>query len=588
MIFGKHINKFYLIYSWVLLIGVVSLIAVDAAQLQIPKVYSELIDGLIVNTEHPAITLTLERLRTLMFQMLIIAGVMVVGRFVWRICFFGTAIKVEKRLRSEMFDHAKDLSQQYYQVNKVGDLMALFTNDLETINECVGDGFLMLIDALALGSLAIYNMFTIHGLLALTALIPLIIMAVVGVLVGKTMSRKWKERQEAFSELSDFAQESYSGIAVIKAFVKETKEIMAFKKINVKNEDTNVSFVKTAVLMRVLITLFIQTVIITILGYGGYLALKGAFSVGTLIEFYSYFTAAIWPMMALSNLIDMTARGRASLKRVSNFLDAPIDVQDREDVVDVDHIEGNIEFRNLTFKYPDGENDVLHDVSFKINAGENVGIIGKTGCGKTTVVDLILRTYNVDDGTIFIDDKDINTIPIKTLRNNAAYVPQDNFLFSDTIENNIAFAFDEVDEEKVVKYAQLADIDGDIAGFDHGYKTVLGERGVTISGGQKQRTSIARALMKDANILILDDSVSAVDTKTEAILLNNLRETRKGKTTILIAHRISTIEKMDKILLMDDGKIIAIGTHEELLVNCDQYKKMVELQKLEDEVGGDN
>ena len=588
MIFGKHINKFYLIYSWVLLIGVVSLIAVDAAQLQIPKVYSELIDGLIVNTEHPAITLTLERLRTLMFQMLIIAGVMVVGRFVWRICFFGTAIKVEKRLRSEMFDHAKDLSQQYYQVNKVGDLMALFTNDLETINECVGDGFLMLIDALALGSLAIYNMFTIHGLLALTALIPLIIMAVVGVLVGKTMSRKWKERQEAFSELSDFAQESYSGIAVIKAFVKETKEIMAFKKINVKNEDTNVSFVKTAVLMRVLITLFIQTVIITILGYGGYLALKGVFSVGTLIEFYSYFTAAIWPMMALSNLIDMTARGRASLKRVSNFLDAPIDVQDREDVVDVDHIEGNIEFRNLTFKYPDGENDVLHDVSFKINAGENVGIIGKTGCGKTTVVDLILRTYNVDDGTIFIDDKDINTIPIKTLRNNAAYVPQDNFLFSDTIENNIAFAFDEVDEEKVVKYAQLADIDGDIAGFDHGYKTVLGERGVTISGGQKQRTSIARALMKDANILILDDSVSAVDTKTEAILLNNLRETRKGKTTILIAHRISTIEKMDKILLMDDGKIIAIGTHEELLANCDQYKKMVDLQKLEDEVGGDN
>ena len=294
--------------------------------------------------------------------------------------------------------------------------------------------------------------------------------------------------------------------------------------------------------------------------------------------------------MAISRLIEMSSRGKASLNRISELLDTPIDVIDKENVrKDINSINGKIEVKNLTFRYPDSDYDSLSNVSFTINAGENIGIIGKTGAGKTTLVDLILRTYNVDDNSIFIDDYDINTLPIKLVRENAAYVPQDNFLFSDTIEKNIAFAYEGIaNQDDVIKVAKLADLHSNIEEFKEGYQTLLGERGVTISGGQKQRTSIARALLKNASILILDDSVSAVDTKTEKIIIDNLKNTRSGKTTILIAHRISTIEHMDKILFIDDGKVVAFGTHEQLIATCGEYGKMVELQKLEDEYGGAN
>jgi len=293
----------------------------------------------------------------------------------------------------------------------------------------------------------------------------------------------------------------------------------------------------------------------------------------------------VWPIMAVSELIDMTSRGKASLNRVSELLDAEPVVRDRPGVEDLQEIRGSIEFRDLTFRYPDGEFDALEHVSFTIEAGENVGLVGKTGSGKTTLVDLILRTYNVADGSLFIDGKDVNDLSIRSVRQGCAYVPQDNFLFSDTIEHNIAFGVDRADRTTVTEAAKLADIHGNIKDFSQGYETVLGERGVTVSGGQKQRISIARALLKDAPILILDDSVSAVDTKTEKTILENLRQTRAGKTTILIAHRISTIEQMDKILFIDDGKLEAVGTHEALYAGHAAYRKMVDLQKLEEEGG---
>ena len=305
-----------------------------------------------------------------------------------------------------------------------------------------------------------------------------------------------------------------------------------------------------------------------------------------LIEFIGYFTAIIWPVMAVSELIEMHSRGKASLLRISALLDAKSDVTDAPGVVEPDApLTGKIEFKGLSFRYPDTERDVLSDVSFTIEAGERVGVVGKTGSGKTTIVDLILRTYNVPDGTLFIDGYDVNRIPIKTVRRHAAYVPQDNFLFSDTIRNNIAFASDVDGEELVRNAAILSDVHDNIVEFPDGYSTLLGERGVTVSGGQKQRISIARALMKDAPILILDDSVSAVDTKTEKKILENLRELRKGKTTILIAHRISTVEEMDKLLFVEDGRVIAVGRHEDLLSSCPAYRTMVDLQQLEEKGG---
>ena len=589
MIFGKHINRYYLRYAPMLLLGLLALVMVDFLQLEIPKMYAMVIDGMsygyiIENgVQIPFdLDLLLDRICLPMVKVIL---AMVFGRFMWRYAFFGSAAKMECDLRNRMFSHAKELSHEYYQVNKVGDLMSLFTNDMDTVQECFSWGVMQLFDALLLGTLAIINMWGMNPLLTILSLIPMAFLFASATIVGKRLRKKWNARQEAFSRLSDFSQESFSGIAVIKAFVKEGKELWAFKKLNIENENVNIDHTKTAVLFRVLVTMFVESVICIILGYGGYLVYTEIFTVGQLLEFIGYFNAIIWPIMAVSELIDMTSRGKASLDRISELLDAPIHVKDREGVQDLDKIRGNIEFRDLTFRYPDGEFDVLKNVSFTISAGENVGLIGKTGSGKTTLVDLILRTYNIADGMLFIDGHDVNDISIRSLRNGCAYVPQDNFLFSDTIENNIAFGVDDHDANAVAAAAKSADVHDNISEFQQGYETVLGERGVTVSGGQKQRISIARALMKNAPILILDDSVSAVDTKTERAILENLRTTRSGKTTILIAHRISTIEKMDKILFIDDGCLAAVGTHEALYETCAEYRKMVDLQRLEEEGG---
>ena len=586
MIFGKHINRYYLRYSPILLLGVFTLIVIDYVQLTIPKLYKMVINGIndgVVELDGVIRAFDMDfLLDEVCLPLITIILAMVFGRFLWRICFFGTAVKVEIDLRSRMFDHCKDLSQQYYQTNKVGNLMSLFTNDLETIHECFAWGILMLCDALFLGALAAREMFGMDRLLTFLSLIPMVFLFVIGMILDKYMTKKWDERQESFSKLSDFSQESFAGIAVIKAFVKEAKELSAFRKLNRENEKVNVEYTRLSVALNISVTLFVESVICVILGYGGYLVYNGDFNAGELVEFISYFTTIVWPIMAISELISIGSRGKASLKRISELLDAKIDVVDRDGVSDPGEIKGNIEFKNLSFSYPGCDYTALHDVSFKINAGENVGIIGKTGSGKTTLVDLILRTYNVDDGALFIDGHDVNDISIESVRRHAAYVPQDNFLFSDTIENNIAFATDSGSLEDVIESAKLSDVHGNIEEFAEKYGTVLGERGVTVSGGQKQRISIARALMKNAPILILDDSVSAVDVKTEKIILDNLRSIRQGKTTILIAHRITTIEKMDKIIFVDDGTVAAVGTHEELCRTCPDYNTMVELQKLDD------
>ena len=589
MIFGKHINRYYIRYAGWLVLGLFALVIVDWFQLVIPNMYQQVINGMNtgfveVDGVQKVFDLTF-LLDEICMPMVWIILAMVFGRFLWRVAFFGVGIRVEADLRNRMFDHAKDLSCEYYQVNKVGNLMSSFTNVLDTIQECFAWGLLMFFDAAFLGVLAIIKMWNMDYILTLFAMIPMVFLLGASMVLGSYMMKKWDVRQAAFSKLSDFSQESFSGIAVIKAFVKEAKELIAFKKLNEENETANVDYTKSSVLLRILTTLFIESVICVILGYGGYLVYKGQFNAGQLVEFIGYFTAIVWPIMAVAELIDMVSRGNASLKRIGELLEAKQNVIDREGVKELKEIKGDIEFKNLTFRYPDGEYDVLEDVSFRIHAGENIGLVGKTGAGKTTLVDLILRAYNVPDGTLFIDGHDVNTVAIRDVREGCAYVPQDNFLFSDTIENNISFGTDEKSHSVVVEAAVLADVDSNIKEFKDGYDTVLGERGVTVSGGQKQRISIARALMKNAPILILDDSVSAVDTKTERTILKNLRETRAGKTTILIAHRISTIEQMDKILFIEEGKVIAFGTHTQLYHNCPSYQKMVDLQKLEEEGG---
>ena len=591
MIFGRCINRYYLRHAPVLLLGILSLLTVDYIQLLIPELYRLVING--VNLGQVAVDgQTLPFTREVLMQhiclpMIYIVVLMVIGRFLWRICFFGSAIKVTADLRERMFDHSRQLSQQYYQVNKVGNLMSLYTNDLDTIQECFGDGILMFFDAAVLGIMALVKMWQMDYKLTLLALIPAAIMFAIGTVMSQAMTKRWEERQQAFSDLSDFAQENFSGIAVIKAFVKELKELTAFRKLNKENEEINVIYTKIATLLEVLVTLFVESVICVILGYGGWLVYRGQFNAGQLVEYIGYFEAIVWPIMAISMLIEKTARGKASLNRITELLDAPIDVADREGVADLQNPRGGIEFRHLSFRYPDGEYDVLKDISFTIAPGESVGLVGKTGAGKTALVDLLLRTYNVPDGTLFVDGQDVNTVSIHSVRNACAYVPQDNFLFSDTIAHNISFGVDDATQEDIDRAAALADVRDNIVDFKDGYETVLGERGVTVSGGQKQRISIARALLKNAPILILDDSVSAVDTRTERIILNNLKASRAGKTTLLIAHRISTVEQLDKIVFLEDGRVEAVGPHDELYRSCAEYRRMVDLQRLEDEEGED-
>ncbi len=585
MIFGKHVNRYYLKYSPLIILGLIALFFVDALHLVIPQLYGMIINGIdsgvvkVNNVEYVFdMTFLLDQI---CLPMIIIIIIMVFCRFLWRICLFGSGVLMETHLRGRMFDHAKDLSQQYYQTNKVGNLMSYFTNDLQTIHNCFAHGLLMFFDALIICTMATYKMIVMHPILALLSLIPIIIFFFCSFVVKKYMSIKWRERQEAFSNLSDHAQETFAGIAVIKAYVKEGYELLRFKKLCKDNENKNVEYVKLSQLLSILLLLFTEAITCIIIGYGGYLVHENILNAGQLVEFIGYFTSMIWPVTAIGELINLNSQGKASLERIGEFLDTKPDVAD-VNVSDNIEIKGKIEFKGLTFAHPNTNRDILKNVSFVINEGERVGLIGRTGAGKTTIVDLILRTYNVPDGTVFIDGTDINRIPIKTLRAAAAYVPQDNFLFSDTIENNIAFATDDGTFEQVVDAAIMADVHGNIEEFQHKYQSVLGERGVTVSGGQKQRISIARALMKNAPILILDDSVSAVDVNTEKTILSNLNKLREGKTTILIAHRISTIENMDKIIFIDDGEIIAIGTHAELYETCEDYRNLVDLQKLDD------
>lgn len=586
MITGKYINKFYIKYFWYFFFGVLFLIAIDILQLLIPEVVGKMIDGVKDNSLFDN-----DIIWKYLLELVIVALSLLIGRFAWRFLFFGASTRIGADLRSNLFNHSLNLSNQFYKEHKIGGLMALYTNDLDVITDSFGDGFIFLVDAVFLGILSFVKMIIVNWILALISLIPLTIMLISTLILSKLLEQKFKEKQEAYDSLSDFTEENFTGIHVIKAFVKEQIEVREFQKANKNNYDKEIAHVRLSTLLNIVLDGFIMLILAIMLGLGAYYVVSGkvffgeVFTVGRMFEFVGYFDTLIWPFFAIAMLLRIRAQAKASYKRIEEFLDSKIDIVDNE-TEELDNINGKIEFKHLSFKYPDADTDILNDISFTINPGEAVGIIGKTGSGKTTLVDLLLRVYNLNENQLFIDDKDIMHIPFKTIRDNIGYVIQDNFIFSDTIENNIAFAYNDVDNKKVVEAARLADLDGNISDFQNKYKTVLGERGVTLSGGQKQRLSIARAIIKDPKILILDDSMSAVDTKTEDDILNNLRKVRAGKTTIMIAHRISTVSTLDKIIVLDEGRVSGIGTHEYLIKNNEIYRELNHLQELEKEVNG--
>lgn len=583
MLFGKYINKYYLRYALFFIIGIIALVTVDIAQLEVPELFGKLIDDIDKNT------LTIETLTAIVKQMIVIILIMFVCRFAWRIALFGMATRLEADLRMRMFKKIETLGQDYFGENKTGAVMVLFTNDLQTIRSCFGQGTMMLIDALFLSVLTFYKMFVLNKIMAVVSLIPLLLIAFAGLFVSKFMHKKFKVRQEAFESLSDFTQENFSGISVIRAFVKEQSEVRRFSNINLNNEKANLNFIKLMIKMEVALSTAINVISLGIITSGALIIIgnpDGNFTIGNLTEYVSYFSTLIWPIMAISQLINMASQGYASLGRINKLFNEEPSVKSKENAVILDQVQGKIEFRNLSFTYPTLEHNILSNVSFSINPGEKIGIIGKTGSGKTTIVDLLLRMYNVEEGQLFIDDIDIMDLDVKHLRENITFVPQDNFLFGTKIKDNIAFGQDAAMEE-VERVSKMADIHKDIVDFTDGYDTILGERGVTVSGGQKQRISIARALLKKAPIIILDDAVSAVDTKTEDNILNNLKAHYQDATIIITAHRISTVQDLDKVLVIEEGQVVGFGTHDDLYANNEIYKEMVDLQRLEAKIEGD-
>ncbi|WP_162146933.1 ABC transporter ATP-binding protein [Acholeplasma granularum] len=577
MILLKHFRHYYIKYAWAFLLGILILIGIDYFQLEIPRIFNQIITGV----EESTITEVSQITNHLLYLSSIVIF-MTFGRYLWRILLLGNGRKIETDIRLHMFTHATKLSQNFYSDEKIGGLMSYFINDLNSVRELFGFGLLMLIDGLFLGTFVIIRMFRLNWQMTLYSAIPLLFMGILIFLVHFKMERKFKLRQESFESMSDFTQESFTGIQVIKAYVKEIKEALTFDKKSRDLYKKTIDYVKYSIVVNIIIDIMITLVILSVLFYGSLLIAEGGLSSGDLTEYISYFFTLLWPVFAISWFMIINGQAQASAKRIYKFLETPIDIKDSENALKDVVLDGAIKVSNLSFTYKDNDEPTLKNISFEIKAGEMVGILGKTGSGKTTLVELLLSVYQPRENMIYYSDYDMLDISIKRLRDHIGYVPQDNFLYSDTIKNNIGFSFDEqIDDNWLHEVAKLSDIHENVLEFKDKYETILGERGTTVSGGQKQRISIARALAKDPVILILDDSVSAVDTKTEEAIISNLRKIRKGKTTLMIAHRISTVKKLDKIILLSNGEIVGIGNHKELLKNNQMYQEMVNLQELE-------
>ena len=579
---GKYVKDHWLQY----LLGIAALFAVDLVNTYIPQFTGNITDGLTDGT------LDMAGVMSLVWKILMMGGLIALGRFGWRFFLFGAARSIERDMRNDMFHHLEGLSMRYYNSHKTGDLMAHFTNDLQSVRMLVGMTVITTFDASVMLILVLFKMITyVNAQLTLIAVIPLILIIFGDYFYGKAMHKRFLAKQEAFSDLTDQAQEAVSGIRVIKAFVQERKELYAFAKTNLKNKDKNMAVVRLrAIFMPVLDLIIGASLLITLL-LGGYLAINGTITVGQFIAFNSYIGMLVWPMMAVGECITSISQGMASARRIFRIFCEKPEIVDGENVKDVETLRGEVELKNLTFAYPDADKtNVLKNISVHVPAGSSLAIMGRTGSGKTTLANLMLRLYDCEDGAILLDGMPIREIPLQVLRQNIAYVPQDNFLFSDTIENNIAFGVEGLPFSAIEQAARDACIHDNIMDFPDGYQTVVGERGATISGGQKQRSSIARALLKDAPILILDDALSAVDTDTEEKILQNLKENRKGKTTILIAHRISTLQQAEQILVLEEGRPAELGSHEELLALGGIYAGVYRKQQLEKQLekeGGD-
>ena len=557
-------------------LGIFTLFIVDFANIFIPKLTGVITDGL---TAH---SLDWSGVKFNLLCILLLGLLLAVGRFFWRFFLFGASRSIEMELRNDMFAHLEKMDVEYYNEHKTGDLMTRFTSDLNAVRMSIGPAVIAVFDASVMTVMVIFQMmYYVSVKLTMITIIPMLFILFGEIYYGKMIRPLFTERQEAVSDLTDYVQESFSGIRVIKAFVREKSQRYRFLKENRNTMDKNLKIAKIQSIVIPLLDVLIGLSSLLTLIYGGYLALLGDITLGRFVAFNQYINMLVWPMLACGDSVNMFSQGAASIRRIQDIFESQPEIHDSKQTKAVDAISGEITFNHLTFIHRGHSEPTLSDITLHVPAGTTLAIIGRTGNGKSTLVNLLLHLYNTKPGMLFIDRKDINTIPLKTLRENIGYVPQDNFLFSDTLKSNISFGTDNMDMEMITSATQAACIHENIVQFPDGYETIVGERGVTLSGGQKQRSSIARALMKNAPILILDDALSAVDTDTEEHILANLKKNRAGKTTILIAHRISTIQNADIIMVLENGTAAEIGNHASLMEKHGIYYDMFEKQQLE-------
>lgn len=575
----KHLRGFLREHAWRYALGILFLVAVDVLQLFIPRVLGSMTD--LLDSGSMAMT----GLRRYVWTLIWLAVAIAAGRFMWRILIMGSARKADFHMRNGLFAHLQRLQPSYFNYHKTGDLMAHATHDIPAVRQALGQGLILLVDSVFMTASTLFVLFrTVPLRLAAMSLLPFPLLAVGTALFSRAVNHRHRRVHEAFSRLTDKAQENVSGIRVVKAFGQESQEIARFLDAAWDNSRANMRLARVSGLIEPMAGLAALMAFAFVLRYGGSMIISGELTLGTFVAFTSYLSLLVWPMIAVGWVINVVQRGFASLDRLNIILNEVPDVRDEPGAIELGHISGDIEFRNLTFSHSPELRPALEGVSFRVRPGETLAVVGRTGSGKSTLMNLLVRNYNPPRGTVFIDGNDIMDIGLHSLRSHLGVAPQEAFLFSTTIGDNIAFGDARYSEAQVAAAAETAQVKEDIEGFPAGFDTVVGERGVTLSGGQKQRVCIARALVREPEVLMLDDCLSAVDTQTEEKILAGLRRYMRGRTSILVSHRISTVKDADQIIVLDDGKLVEHGTHSSLVAAGGLYADMHERQLLEEEL----
>lgn len=571
-----HLKKYFVHYKKYFVLGIIFILLSNLGQVYIPQLVKQGINS-IENASEPVTIYVL-----LIIVTSLIAGIF---RFMIRQTIIVTSWKIANDLRFDFWNHLQKLSLRFFQNNSTGNIMSHATSDINAIRSFVGPSVMYTIDNGTKFLLVFVIMLSMNPILTLYALIPSPFMSLIVYLVMSRVHAKYTKIQEKFADLTARAQENFSGIRVVKSYVREEYEIENYKKESESYLDRKMDLVKLQALFIPVFLGIAGLSFIIVLWAGGSQMINGKFTIGELVAFYAYLGMLIWPMISFGWVATMIQQAEASMKRLMKIFNEPYEISNSSETnYEKKEINGAIEFKNVSFRYSDKLPLVLNNINLTIESGKTVAFIGQTGTGKTSLINLIPRFYDVTSGEVFIDGINVKKIPVEVLRKNIGMVPQENFLFSDTLANNIIYGIGEDDSKVIEKVSEIAQLSKDVENFPKGFDTILGERGITLSGGQKQRSTLARALAVDPKILILDDSLSAVDTNTEEEILKRLKEFMRNRTSIIISHRISTVKDSDKIFVLYEGKIAEEGTHDELLKLQGIYADLHRRQLLEEEL----